>query len=153
VFYEQFVLPNVTSDPIFALTVLADGLRHQPDRRLWEMAGPIMDQVAQMPQGEQILIQLVHDFPNHPAPSAMLARHYIIQGQPEKAASIIEDLRQKFPDDAATAFVYADYLASTGDVEGAIREFEAILANPNTPPFVRRVAERRINELKGTPGP
>jgi predicted Zn-dependent protease len=95
----------------------------------------------------------VNDFPDAIAPAVALSHYYLIMDQPDQALPLVERLLHEHPDNPASHVAYGDYLAATGDTAGALREFEAVLANPQTPAEMRLVVRRRINELKGTPNP
>lgn len=152
-FYRNQILPFLKDDPVTALQVITPGLHHNTRREMWDVIMPVLDRAAPNPDAEPALLQLVEEFPENPLPKAALARHYIFLGQIEKAEPIIEELRQHFPDDPATHFVSADYYQATGRTDEAIRELEAVLANPRVPEPMRNAAQDRINKLKGTPPP
>lgn len=152
-FYQNTLPPHLESDPILELTVLSAGLRYNPSRKLWELAAPLMDEVSRLPAGTPTLEQLARDFPDQAAVQATLVRHYIKFDQLDQAKAILDPLQTRWPDETATHFATGDYLAATGDTAAAIAEYQLIVDTPKVLPFVRRVAEQRIKELKGTPTP
>jgi cytochrome c-type biogenesis protein CcmH/NrfG len=153
-FYAEHIVPRLgEEDPIMALTLVAEGLRHNETPLMWGVATPLIERVSQHPDGGPVLESLAHDHPDRPAVTAALARYYIIHQQLDKAQPIVDGLRRDHPDEAVTHFVYAEYLAASGDKAGAIVELQLILDNRRAPLELRRLAERRINELKGTPSP
>ena len=152
-FYQDTLPPHLESDPILELTVLAAGLRHDPSRKLWELAAPLMDEVSRLPAGTPMLEQFARDFPDQAAVQATLARHYTNFDQLDQAKAILDTMQTRWPDETPTHFAAGDYLAATGDTAAAIAEYQLIVDTPKVLPFVRRVAEQRIKELKVTPTP
>jgi tetratricopeptide (TPR) repeat protein len=152
-FYRNDIMPYLKDDPITALDVLIPGLRHNSKREMWDVVMPVIDRATPLPEAEPVLQKLVDEFPDNPGPRAALARHYIINDQIERAKPIVDDLRQRFPDEAVTHFVSADYFQATGQIDQAIAELEAVVSDPRTLPPMRRAAQDRINQLKGTPNP
>ncbi len=152
--YKERIIPALREDPIMALTVVADGLQRRPQRReLWEIASPLMLRVAELDGGEGVLTRMAREFPNNPLPSVMLAQHYLNFDRLPQAEPIVNELRRKFPDELGTHFVSARYRAATGDIEGALREFELVANDPTAPPYIRQEAQNYIKNLKGTPKP
>jgi len=152
-FYRNSVMLYLKDDPITALDVLIPGLRHNSKREMWDVVMPVLDRATPLPEAEPVLQRLVDEYPDNPGPRAALARHYVINDQIERAKPIVDDLRQRFPDEAVTHFVSADYFQATGQIDQAIAELEAVVSDPRTLPPMRRAAQDRINQLKGTPNP
>ncbi|MBM4422294.1 MAG: hypothetical protein FJ030_02745 [Chloroflexi bacterium] len=152
-FYRRRVALPLRDDPLTALIVIADGIRHNNTNEMWELASPPLERAAGMPGAEPVLQMYAADFPDRAIAIAALARHYLITGHPEQAKPYVDDLRARFPDNPLTHFVYGDYLAATGDIAGAIHEMEIVVADPRVPDSMRKLVQSRINELKGTPQP
>ncbi len=152
-FYRNDVMPYLKDDPVTALDVLIPGLHHNSRREMWDVVMPVIDRATPLPEAEPVLQKLADEFPDNPGPRAAVARHYVLNGQIEKAKPIVDDLRQRFPDEAVTHFASADYFQATGQIDQAITELEAVVSDPRTLPPLRRAAQDRINQLKGTPNP
>jgi tetratricopeptide (TPR) repeat protein len=117
------------------------------------MTEPFLVRATSIPEAEPVLRMYVDDFAGDARPILALGHYYIVMGQLEKAQPLVEAQQRDYPKDPATHVLNGDYLAAAGDVEGAIREFEAVLANPRTPTDTRSLVQRRLNLLKGTPDP
>jgi predicted Zn-dependent protease len=117
------------------------------------MAEPFLLRATSIPEAEAVLQMYVDDFPADARPVLALGHYYIAMNQPEKALPLVEAQQRDHPNEPSTGALYGSYLAATGDVQGAIREFEAVLANPRTPNDTRLIVQRRLNTLKGTPNP
>lgn len=157
IFYLNQVLNPYQSDPVFALTVLADGLEHSTDQRtsneLWIMAGAVLEKAAESGNSEPILASLSQDFPDRLGPEAALAQHYVLFGQYDKAKRTLDRLKAKWPDDAHTQFVWAEYDAAQGQLDQAEAEYNAVIANTNAPAALQLAAQSKLNQLKGTSTP
>lgn len=154
IFYLEQIVPKFgDSDPVMALTLVADGLKHNESARLWAVATPLIELVSQRTDGGPVLEALAQDHPDRPAVQAGLARYYILHEQLDKAQPIIDGLQRDYPDEAATHLVYAEYLIASGDTEGAMAELQSVINNRRLPLEVRRLAENRLNELKGVTTP
>ncbi len=154
IFYIEHIVPRFgESNPVMALTLVADGLRHNESARMWAVATPLIERVSQRADGGPVLETLAQDHPDRPAVIAGLARYYILQDQLDKAQPIVDGLRRDYPDEAATHLINAEYLVASGDTAGAMAELQLVISNRRLPLEVRRLAENRLNELKGTPTP
>ena len=156
-FYTSNVIANYPGDPVFALTVLNDGLLHNTDRRLklelWTLAAPLVEQAIPLPAGGPILETMARDYPDRIALNFALASHYVKVNQLDQAGLLISSLQQKYPDDPGTHFVHGQYLLATGNADAAIIEFRTVLTNPRAAIPLRRAAQQYLDDLKGTTTP
>jgi serine/threonine protein kinase len=156
VFYSTHILNTYASDPLFALTVLNDGL-HNAERRfqleLWPLAVPLLQQVTGLANAEPLLISMNRDFPAQPWPLLALAQHYLLFQKLDQAAPLIDQARRDFPDTPLTLFIYGEYLQAKGQTTEALAQFQSVVANPRAGLDLQQAAQKNIDKLKGTVTP
>jgi tetratricopeptide (TPR) repeat protein len=156
-FYTGNVVGPYRDDPVFALTLLSDGLQHNNNARmqleLWTLATPFLEQAASLPQAQPVLLSLSQSFPDQAVAVLSLAQNYVVQNQLDNAQPVIDSARQKFPDLPLTHYVYAEYLAAKGETAQAEAEYEIVIANQRTAQALKQAAQKSLDKLKGTTTP
>ncbi len=138
-----------------ALEVLQRGVEANPeDRELHKHLATLLLLTEQFDGAEEELRWLEQDSPDDPLVHAYAGVLALAQGQPcDKARPELDDALRLDPDLAWAHYGMALCDLQARNVDEARAELELVLAQPDTPPFLRARAEQKLNMLdKGTRG-